>query len=181
MSVKMNRLFGSILLAGCGASVVCTSALAASDDANGVFAPALIASVGPDVLARATGNYGINIAAGLGNRQGNVLVVPQAGSLASQSSGANSGGTGGMAAAGGTSGTGGTGGTGAASAKADGDGISITTIQSTAAGTHGAAMMPVRVALASLGAGALAGSVGNIGINIAAGYGNLQQNTLISR
>ena len=178
MSEKMNRLFGSILLAGCGASVVCTSALAASDDANGVFAPALIASVGPDVLARATGNYGINIAAGLGNRQGNVLVVPQAGSPASQSSGANSGGTGGTAAAGGTSGTGGT---GAASAKADGDGISITTIQSTAAGTHGAAMMPVRVAVASLGAGALAGSVGNIGISIAAGYGNLQQNTLISR
>ncbi len=79
MHPRLNRLFGSIALAGCGAALASSSALAATpDDAAAVFASSLIATVGPDVLAHMTGNAGINIASGSGNRQGNALVVSQA-------------------------------------------------------------------------------------------------------
>jgi hypothetical protein len=160
---QLNRLFGSIVLAGCGAGFACQGAFAAApDDAGRVFTPTLIASVGPDVLAHATGNYGVNLVSGFGNRQGNVIVA-SAGATAS-------------AAAGGT-----TGGTPADNGNPASTHMSITTVQSSGAGRAGAGTPALRVAVASLGAGALAGSVGNIGVNIAAGYGNLQQNTLISR
>lgn len=155
MHPRLNRLFGSIALAGCGAALASSSALAATpDDAAAVFASSLIATVGPDVLAHMTGNAGINIASGSGNRQGNALVVSQA-----VTPGQGNGGT-----AGSTSRT----------------LLAVSTVES-GGGASGAGTAPLRVAVASLGAGALAGSAGNIGINIAAGYRNIQQNTLISR
>jgi hypothetical protein len=91
------------------------------------------ASVGTDVLRGASGNIGVNLAAGALNAQANqiaLVTTPQA---------------------------------------------EIVTQQNVHAATH----MTGGSAVASLGAGALAGASGNIGINIAAGAGNAQLNAMV--
>ncbi|MBB3262322.1 hypothetical protein F4827_007112 [Paraburkholderia bannensis] len=91
------------------------------------------AAVGADVLRGASGNVGVNLAAGALNAQTNQLVL-------------------------------------ATTSQAE-----IVTQQS----THAVIRLIAGSASASLGAGALAGASGNIGINIAAGAGNAQSNALI--
>ncbi len=91
------------------------------------------AAVGADVLRGASGNVGVNLAAGALNAQTNQLVL-------------------------------------ATTSQAE-----IVTQQS----THAVVQLIAGSASASLGAGALAGASGNIGINIAAGAGNAQSNALI--
>ncbi|CAM2139273.1 Adhesin [Pararobbsia alpina] len=123
-----------------------------TDDTGNVFGSGLIASVGTDALSHVTGNVGINIAAGTRNQQSNSLTIVQS------SSEATAGGTGNPSPA-----------------------TSVTVNETQTVGGHDAGMTPVRVEIASLGAGALSHAVGNIGVNIAAGSGNLQQNVIVSR
>jgi hypothetical protein len=113
----------------------------------------LVAAIGDGALAGATGNVGVNVASGLGNIQNNSLAV----SATTDSSNGN--------------------GDDHHSKKGSGQGgeviasdqncqIAESTVKGTFMGT------------ASLGAGALAGASGNIGLNIAVGGGNLQHNGL---
>jgi hypothetical protein len=91
------------------------------------------ASVGTDVLRGASGNIGVNLAAGALNAQANQIAL-------------------------------------------------VTTSQAeivTQQNVHAAAHMTGGSAVAALGAGALAGASGNIGINIAAGAGNAQFNGMV--
>jgi hypothetical protein len=91
------------------------------------------ASVGTDVLRGATGNIGVNLAAGALNAQANqiaVVTTSQAEIVAQQD-------------------------------------------------VHALARMAGGSAAAALGAGALAGASGNIGVNIAAGVGNAQFNGMV--
>lgn len=97
------------------------------------------ASVGDDVLSAASGNIGLNVAAGVGNAQTNAL-----------------------AASVNTSGL-------VANASADSDQNSLFNFL---------VVLEDLDATATLDGNALAGAVGNIGVNIAAGAGNLQHNGL---
>ncbi|RKP58579.1 hypothetical protein D7S86_01125 [Pararobbsia silviterrae] len=123
----------------------------ADGDASGdVFASRLVAAVGADALAHVTGNVGVNIAAGTGNRQDNTLTIVKTGESV-------------------------------ASGNGNPTAPSAVTVNETTAARGSAGAMPVRVAIAALGAGALSDSVGNIGINIAAGNANVQRNVIVSR
>lgn len=99
------------------------------------------ASVGDGALSGATGNIGVNVAAGVGNAQSNALAASN-----------NSGGTVAYATS---------------DSNQDADGNSI--LQD---------FFPTLNLSASLDGGALNGASGNIGVNIAAGVGNLQHNSL---
>jgi hypothetical protein len=130
-----------------------TAAVAASaDDAGNVFNSGLVAVVGADALSHVTGNVGINIAAGTGNQQSNTLTIVRSSSETTASGNGN-----------------------------PSPATAVTVNETQTVGGHGAGMTPVRVEIASLGAGALSHAVGNIGVNIAAGSGNLQQNVIVSR
>ena len=126
-----------------------------ANETNTVFTSGLIASVGADALSHVTGNVGINIAAGTGNQQSNSLMIVRSSETSASGSGNPTAAT------------------------------SVAVGETTTGGTHGAGpnsgATPMRVTVASLGAGALANSVGNIGVNIAAGTGNIQRNVIISR
>lgn len=124
------------------------------DETNNVFGSGLIASVGADALSHVTGNVGINIAAGSGNQQSNQLVIVRSAQTAAGGSGSGSG---------------------------SATPATAVTVGETTGGAHAAGVTPMRVMVASLGAGALANSVGNIGVNIAAGSGNIQRNVIVSR
>ena len=161
---RLARVTGAFAVAVSLAAVMCAKP-AMADTADGadsatsvtpvragdVFSSGLVATVGADALAHVTGNYGVNIAAGTGNQQSNTLMI-----LRNEGSTA-SGGSGNDAAP-----------------------ASVTVNETQTVGSHLGGTTPVRVMVASLGAGALANSVGNIGVNIAAGNGNLQQNVIIS-
>ena len=99
------------------------------------------ASVGDGALAGATGNIGVNVAAGVGNGQSNALAAST-----------NSEGT-------------------VAYATADSN-------QETDGNTIQQDFFPTLNLTATLDGGALNGASGNIGVNIAAGVGNLQHNAL---
>jgi hypothetical protein len=165
LNQRLARVTGAFAVAVSLAAVMCAKpAMADTADgadgattatpvrANDVFSSGLVASVGADALAHVTGNYGVNIAAGTGNQQSNTLtIVRNEGSTASGGSGN------------------------------DASPASVTVNETqTVGGGHLAGTTPARVMIASLGAGAFANSVGNIGVNIAAGNGNIQQNVIIS-
>ena len=99
------------------------------------------ASVGDGALAGASGNIGVNVAAGVGNAQSNALAASSTtdGTVAYATSDSNQ----------------------------DADGNNI--LQD---------FFPTLNLTASLDGGALNGASGNIGVNIAAGVGNLQHNSL---
>jgi hypothetical protein len=155
MNARFKRRERQVVVASVAAGlvIVCSSAAIAgpADDTQNIFGSGLVATVGADALSHVTGNVGINIASGTGNQQSNTLSIVRSSS---------------ESAAGG----------GSASAT-----TSVTVNEAQTAGGRGAAMPPVRVEIASLGAGALSHAIGNIGINIAAGSGNLQQNVIVSR
>lgn len=151
MRFKHRWITAAIAFAG-ALGLSSTHAVAgAADDAGPVFGSGMIAVVGADALSHITGNVGVNIAAGAGNRQSNTLMIVR---TAEASAGGNGN-------------------------PATPETISVNEVQSV--GGHGAATAPLRVAIASLGAGALANGVGNIGVNIAAGNGNVQHNVIVSR
>ncbi|MFC3552331.1 hypothetical protein ACFOLC_15100 [Lysobacter cavernae] len=99
------------------------------------------ASLGDDALAGATGNIGVNVAAGVGNAQSNALAAST-----------NSAGT-------------------VAYATSDSAQEAYWNSIETEGGTQ-------HTLNATLGMGALAGATGNLGVNVAAGVGNLQHNSL---
>ncbi|MGA3247495.1 MAG: hypothetical protein ABSD12_04850 [Paraburkholderia sp.] len=113
-----------------------------------------ISSVGAGALAGATGNVGVNVASGAGNVQNNSLSAS-----ATTDSGTSSSGKG--WSRGGSSGDG---------------GEVIASDQNCQ--TADAAVNGQFTGSSLLGAGALAGATGNIGVNIASGVGNLQHNGL---
>jgi hypothetical protein len=113
-----------------------------------------ISSVGAGALAGATGNVGVNVASGAGNVQNNSLSAS-----ATTDSGTRSSGRG--WSRGGSSGDG---------------GEVIASDQNCQ--TAEAAVNGQFTGSSLLGAGALAGATGNIGVNIASGVGNLQHNGL---
>ncbi|WP_321882083.1 hypothetical protein [Paraburkholderia bannensis] len=154
--MKVRLLFASVVCAatcaGATSAFAGTSGALSDDDSSTVFSSVKLtslqdiggsakldastaptASVGADVLRGASGNVGVNLAAGALNAQANQLVV-------------------------------------ATTSQAE-----IVTQQN----VHAVVKMLSGSASAELGAGALAGASGNIGINIAAGAGNAQSNALI--
>ena len=135
--------------AGAQAASVGSSTALSGDDSASVFGSATLTSlqniggsarldapsaiVGADALRGASGNIGVNLAAGALNAQANQLALvttPQAEVVTQQD-------------------------------------------------VHAVARMTGGSAVAEVGAGALAGMSGNIGINIAAGVGNAQVNALV--
>jgi hypothetical protein len=110
-----------------------------------------VSSVGAGALAGATGNVGVNVASGAGNVQNNSL---------SASATTDSTPT-----------------TGRGSRGASGDGGEVVASDQNCQ-TAEAAVNGQFTGSSLLGAGALAGATGNIGVNIASGVGNLQHNGL---
>ena len=151
MRFKHRWITAAMAFAGALALSSTHAVAGAADDANPVFGSGMVAVVGADALSHITGNVGVNIAAGAGNRQSNTLMIMH-------TSEASAGGNGNPTAP---------------------EAMTVNEVQSV--GGRGAGMVPVRVTIASLGAGALANAVGNIGVNIAAGNGNVQQNVIVSR
>ena len=112
-----------------------------------------ISSVGAGALAGATGNVGVNVASGAGNVQNNSLSAS-----ATTDSGTN-------------------GGKGWSRGGKSGDGGEVIASDQNCQ-TADAAVSGQFTGSSLLGAGALAGATGNIGVNIASGVGNLQHNGL---
>lgn len=108
----------------------------------------LVASVGDGALAGATGNVGVNVASGLGNVQNNSLALSATKYTPSSRDRDH---------------------------KSNGGEV-IASDQNCQ--TADATVMGGFTGSASLGAGALVGATGNIGVNIASGAGNLQHNGL---